>query len=121
MPNSQRGVTFLGWMFLLAPLAVIVYAGIRVTPIYLNYFHVAHAMTQLSSEFSGENPVTPQGVRTSLEKRFDIEYVTHVSAKDVDVRREGEHWVAEIDYEDVAPLFSNMSILLQFHKQVDLK
>jgi hypothetical protein len=121
MRNSQRGVTFIGWLVLLAPVAVIVYAGIRVTPIYLNYFHVSHAMTQLASEFSGENQVTPQAVRNSLEKRFDIEYVTQVSAKDVNLHREGDHWVAELDYEDVAPLFANMSILLQFHKQVELK
>ena len=38
MRNYQRGMTVLGWMLLLIPVAIIGYAGIRVAPIYLNYF-----------------------------------------------------------------------------------
>jgi len=46
MLNNQRGVTMLGWLLLLIPVGAIVYAGIRVTPIYLNYFHVVRAREQ---------------------------------------------------------------------------
>jgi hypothetical protein len=35
--RKQRGVTTIGWIFLLAPVAVVLYAGIRVAPEYLNY------------------------------------------------------------------------------------
>ncbi len=41
MRHTQRGVTFLGWLILLIPVAIVVYAGIRLTPIYLNYMRVA--------------------------------------------------------------------------------
>ena len=50
MRHSQRGITFIGWLFLLVPVAIVVYAGIRLTPIYLNYMRVAKSLTGLASE-----------------------------------------------------------------------
>ena len=48
----------------------------------------------------------------SLEKRFDIESIEFPTVKDIDIHRDGEHWVAIADYEDVAPLFGNISLLV---------
>jgi Domain of unknown function (DUF4845) len=121
MRKAQRGVTFIGWLVLLAPVAILVYAGIRLAPIYLNYFRVVRALEQLATETKGDSQVNPTSVRQSLEKRFDVEYVDHPSAKEIEVRREGDHWVAVADYEDLAPLLGNVSILVQFSKQVELQ
>jgi len=120
MRNSQRGVTFLGWLFLLLPIAIVGYVGIRLTPIYLNYMAVARSMEQLADESAGDQQPNPVALRASLEKRFDIEGINHPTIKDIEIRREGEGWVAIADYEDLSPLFANVSILVQFHKQVEL-
>ena len=40
--RKQRGVTMIGWIFLLVPVAIVLYAGIRVGPEYLNYYKVRH-------------------------------------------------------------------------------
>ena len=121
MRKSQRGVTFIGWLVLLAPVAVLVYAGIRLTPIYLNYFHVVRSLEQLAAESADDPQINPTSVRNALERRFDVEYVDRPAAKDIDVHRDGEHWVAVAEYEDVAPLIGNVSILVQFNKVVILK
>jgi len=121
MLKSQRGVTFIGWLVLLAPVAVMVYAGIRLTPIYLNYFHVVRALEQLAADSADDPNVNPTSVRTALDKRFDVEYVDRPAAKDIDVHREGDHWVAVAAYEDIAPLIGNVSLLVQFNKEVILK
>ena len=47
--RRQRGVTFIGWLFLLAPLAVMLYAGIRVGPEYLNYYKVLTALKPVNA------------------------------------------------------------------------
>src|SRR5258706_15385071 len=117
MPKSQRGVTFIGWLVLLAPVEVLVYAGIRLTPIYLNYFHVVRALEQLATASADDPNITPAGVHLSLEKRFDIEYGDRPPAKDIDVHREGDHWVAVGTYEELAPLVANASTLGRFDKQ----
>ena len=41
--SRQRGITFIGWLFLLMPVAIVVYGGIRLAPVYLNYMKVAKA------------------------------------------------------------------------------
>ena len=121
MRKSQRGVTFIGWLVLLVPVGILVYAGIRLTPVYLNYFRVVRALEQLAADSKGDTQITPAAVHQSLERRFDVEYVDHPTAKEIDVHREGDHWVAVADYEDLAPLLGNVSILVQFTKQVELQ
>jgi hypothetical protein len=120
MRHSQRGVTLIGWVLLLVPIAIIIFAGIRLTPIYLNYMSVAKYLNLLASENKGENS-SADGLRNSLDKHFQVGYIEHPSAKDIDIHREGGHWVAIADYEDVAPLFGDLSLLVQFHKQVEIQ
>jgi hypothetical protein len=120
MRRSQRGVTAIGWLFLLAPVAVLVYTTIRLVPIYLNYMRVAHSLSQIADESKG-GPSTLAQLRLSLERHFDIEIIEHPGPRDVDVHREGDHWVMIADYEDLVPMFGNVSLLVQFHKQVEMQ
>lgn len=121
MRKSQRGMTIIGWLVLLVPVAIIGYAGIRIAPVYLNYFKVVKALEQTASESKDVAVLNPAEVRRSLERRFDVEYVDTPEAKDIDVHREGDHWVAIAKYEQVEPLFANVSLLMEFDKQVELK
>ncbi|HUN27481.1 MAG TPA: DUF4845 domain-containing protein [Steroidobacteraceae bacterium] len=112
--ERQRGVTLLGWLFLLIPLATVGYTGIRLVPIYMNYMRVAKSLDQIVTETGAED--TAQSIRFSIEKRFDIESINFPDFRDVDIRRDGTSWVLEAKYEDTAPLFSNVSILVSFDK-----
>ncbi len=116
MRTRQRGVTFIGWLFLLIPIAMVGYAGIRLTPEFLNHLKVVKAIEQTAEEFKGEDSISPQRVRNSLEKRFDIDTIYDPQARDVAVRRDGTSWVIEADYEKLVPLFANVSLLVQFNK-----
>lgn len=118
--HAQRGVTFLGWLMLLIPVAIVVYAGIRLTPIYLNYMRVARSLERLPEENTDPNSITAQALRDTLDKSFDIETIEFPTTKDIDIHRDGDHWVAIADYQDSAPLFGNLSLQVQFHKEVDL-
>jgi len=121
MRHSQRGITFIGWLFLLIPVAIVVYAGIRLAPIYLNYMRVSKSLSELATETKSSSAQTPQDLRNTLAKHFDIESIEHPDIKDIDIHREGDHLVAIADYEDLAPMFGNVSLLVQFHKQVDMQ
>lgn len=120
MRHSQRGVTFIGWLILLIPIAIVLYAGIRLAPIYLNYMRVSKSMVETADEAKVDGNTTAQTLRVALEKHFDVESIDHPTVKDVDIHRDGDHWVEIADYEDVAPMFSNVSLLVQFHKETDV-
>ncbi len=76
----------------------------------MNYFRVVKALEQTASEAKGET-INPVEIHASLERRFNVEYIDNPDAKDIDVHREGEHWVAIAKYEEVAKLFGNLSLL----------
>ena len=50
MRNHQHGTTFIGLLCILALAGVVVYAGIRLAPLYLNYMKVAKIMESTASE-----------------------------------------------------------------------
>jgi hypothetical protein len=118
MVKRQRGVTAIGWLFLLVPVALVLYAGIRLTPVYLNYMKVVRSMDQLVIDFRDDESATATSLRSSLERRLDIEAVDYPAVKDFMVRRDGQVWIVQAKYEDVTPLFSNLSLLLSFDKTV---
>ncbi|MET0281350.1 MAG: DUF4845 domain-containing protein [Steroidobacteraceae bacterium] len=117
MRSRQTGVTFIGWLVLLAPLALVVFAAIRLTPVYLNYMAVAKAVDQLATESRGEGPVSPQQMRSALQGRFDVEGITNPEVKDIDIYREGDEWMIEADYTESKPLFGGISLQVHFDKR----
>ena len=118
MIKRQRGVTFIGWLFLLVPVAILGYAGIRLVPIYLNYMRVAQSVTQTATELKTEETatLTAQSIRSTLGKHFDIESITFPDVKDVSITRDGSGWTIEAKFEDTAPLFGNISMVIDFDK-----
>ena len=116
MLKKQRGVTVIGWILLLIPIAVCEYAGIRLAPTYMTYGKVARVMEQTAKESSGET--SQLLIRTALEKRLDIEIIEFPDTKDFVIRREGQSWVIEIAYEDPVPFFGNVTLVPKFEKSV---
>lgn len=119
MHARQRGVTAIGWLILLIPIGVIIYAGIRLLPIYMNYMEVARSLNELQSEFQ-TGGATPAGIREALQKRFDVEGVDYPAVKDISISRAGAGWQVEAAYYDQAPLFAHITLQVAFDKTVTL-
>ncbi len=120
MRHRQHGVTVLGWIVLLAPVAIVGYMVIRAVPVYLNYGKVTRAFEQVKSEYSSSEGTTRELIRSSLEKRLDVDYIDSPKIGDVSIRKTGEGWVMEVEWEDVVPLMYNASLLLEFEKSVNI-
>ena len=120
MRSKQTGITFIGWIILLAPMAICVYAAIRLTPVYLNYMKVARTLEQVRSEFKSDDSANARTIANALEKHLDVEGVDFPRLKDIKITREGKGWTVSAAYDDQAPLFSNVFILIAFDKTVTL-
>jgi hypothetical protein len=121
MYSKQRGVTLIGWIFLLIPIAILLYAGIRLAPVYLNYMKVSRSMNQLVSEMHANETASAGIIRNSLEKHLDVESVDYPALKDFDIRRDGAVWIVQTTYDETAPLFSNISLVVSFDKTVQIQ
>jgi hypothetical protein len=120
MRQRQRGITFLGWLVLLIPVAIVGYVVIRATPAYLGFMKVTRALSQVAQEYGASGGTTRELIRSSIQKRFDVDYVDKLKAKDLTITKTGDGWVIEASYEDVIPLAYNASLLLQFDKSVTI-
>ncbi len=116
MHRKQAGVTLIGWIFLLIPLAIVGYSAIRLVPIYLNYMRVARSVSQVADEAAGDESTSARALQVSLAKRLDIEGVEFPDLKNFVIRRDGRSWVIEVSYEETAPLISNVQLLISFDK-----
>jgi hypothetical protein len=120
MRKHQRGITAIGWLILMIPVAIVFYAGIRVSPLYLNYMKVVHSLDSVATEISNEGQ-TADGLRNAVDKHFQIESVDYPDKKDLKITRVNNVWQIEASYDDQSPLFSNIAILITFDKIVKLK
>jgi Domain of unknown function (DUF4845) len=115
----QRGITAIGWLVLLIPFAIVVYAGIRLAPVYLNYMKVSRSLNDLTSEFQ-TGGATPDTIRDSIAKHFEIDEVDYPKVADISISRNGDGWLVEAAYYDQAPLFAHITLQVTFDKTVTL-
>jgi hypothetical protein len=114
------GVTAIGWLILLTPFAIVGYAGVRLSPLYLNYMKVTRAMEQVHSDLksNAQGGGTADTIRAAIDKRFEVDMVDYPTTKDLKITRDGSMYTVEMNYDDEAPLFSNVSIHVNFDKVV---
>ncbi|MDH3615459.1 MAG: DUF4845 domain-containing protein [Gammaproteobacteria bacterium] len=115
--RRQSGMTTLGVAILVAFVGLFAFAALRLTPVYLNYMKVAGVVSGVYEEFDGAG-ATRAMIRKSISRRFDIESVSVISAKDVEVTTvDGGFEVAAV-YSHKADFISNVSFVVDFDKRV---
>lgn len=121
MKRNQRGVTMIGWIFLLIPVALVLYAGIRVGPEYLNYYKVITALKETATSLKGDETLSPNTIRAAVEKRFDTGYIDSPNAKEIVVAKGENGWEMTADYEKSVPYFYNLYLTMTFKTTVAIK
>ena len=117
LKRRQAGMTTLGIFILVGFLGIFVFAGIRLTPVYLNYMKVAGVLSGVHDEFDGQNAARA-AIRSSVSRRFDIESVGEITARDIKVTKvDGGHEVVAM-YSHKAPFVANISFVVDFDKRV---
>ena len=116
MRSRQRGATLLGILVIVAILGFALYAGIRLTPLYLEYMAVARALEQTAKEESGAT--SPQTLRNALDRRWTIETIDSIQPKDIEIKKAGSGFTMRAWYRAEAPFISNVSLVADFDKTV---
>lgn len=114
---DQKGMTFIGWVIVLAIIGFFAMVVIKLVPIYLEYQSVVSAMQAVAAEDNR----TPGEIRASLGKKLDINNVTVVKAADFEILREDGGITLAIEYEARTNFVANIDIVVNFSKAVELK
>ena len=115
--RRQEGMTTLGLIILVAFVGMFAFAGLRLTPVYLNYMKVLGVLNGVHEEFEGTNP-SRSAIRSSISRRFDVESVSEITARDVTVTSVDKGYEVRANYTHTAPFISNVSFAVQFDKAV---
>jgi hypothetical protein len=116
-PRRQAGMTTIGFLILAVFIGLFAFAFIRLTPVYLNYMKVAGVLEGVHKEFDGQN-ASRTALRTSISRRFDVESVSEITAKDIKVTTDANGYLVEAVYDHTAPFIGNVSFTVHFDKKV---
>ena len=115
--HKQSGMTTLGLVILVFFIGTFAFAGLRLTPVYLNYMKIVGVVGGVYDEFDGAN-ATRVMIRSSISRRFDIESVGEITARDVKVTKVDGGYEVAATYSHKAPFVANVSFIVDFDKRV---
>jgi hypothetical protein len=118
-PNRQQGLTFISLVFILGLIAFFVLLGLKIGPIYLDHSKVASALADIEKTPDIEEQSEAE-IRSSLSKRFDINYVNDVTQNDITVTHHGSYLKVVIEYEVVRKIAGNLSVLVEFNDVIEV-
>lgn len=115
--RREGGMTTIGLIILVAFVGLFGFAGIRLAPVYLNYMKVVGVINGVHEEFDGTNP-SRSVIRSSISRRFDVESVGEITAREVSVTSVDGGFEVRAKYNHVAPFIANVSFSVEFDKAV---
>jgi hypothetical protein len=119
--TRQRGITMWGLLFVFGVIGFVVFIAFKLYPLYYADFRVRAAFDSLARQ-PDIGSMSKEDIIVALDKRFDIDSVKHVDPrKDLVVGKRGQMRVLRMKYEAVEPLFYNISFLLEFDHQREVR
>jgi len=120
-PQRQRGITGIAIALILVMIAFFAMVAIRLFPVYMEHFNVVTHLNSLSEEV-GASKKTNAEIVSTLEKRFGLDDVKHVTSDDIFIEREkGGLVTVAIEYEVRTPALANVDMVVSFVDEVELK
>lgn len=119
MLSKQKGVTFIGFLFMAIIAISLILAGVKIVPDYIEYSGVKKIINSIGSNPNFDS-MTKNEIMESFDKNASTSYVTVVSGKDLIFSKDanGKN-VVSVEYEVVKPLAFNLSALMEFKASTD--
>ncbi len=118
--SRQAGMTAVGLLLLAIFVGLFAFAAMRLTPVYLNYMKVAGVLDGVYKEFDSQAP-SRASISKSIRRRFDVESVSVITARDIRIINEGGGFKIEAVYDHTTPFISNVSFTVHFDKRVTIR
>lgn len=118
--GRESGMTTVGFLILIVFVGLFAFAGIRLTPVYLNYLKVAGVIDGVYEEFDSKNP-SREAVRRSILRRFQVESVSVLTDRDVKVTPADGGFLIEAQYDHTTPFIANLFFTVRFDKSVVIR
>lgn len=116
--GRQQGITLIGFVVVLALISFGAFIGMKLFPVYSEYFSVVQAMKSVAQQ-PGVVRQEPRQIKEMVMKRLYVSYVESVTRNDIKVSRTRGASL-QIKYEVRKPLIGNLDFVAKFDKTVEL-
>ena len=117
MYRSQRGVTLIGWVVILAIIGYFAIFAMRLVPLYAQKLEVVSLMDAMQNDFDGEN-ATPSRLRQGIRDKFRNKDINVIGPNDIEiVAVKGGHEL-RATYEHKTDFFHDIGLFVKVDKRV---
>ncbi len=120
MKRNQSGMTLIGFIIVLAVVGVFVYMGMKLIPMYTEYYGVKRALTGLAAE-PGIADQDPAKIKKLFFRRLYVSYADNVKDEHVKIQRKDSGYEIMVNYEVRRPLIANLDVVGHFEAQEVLR
>ena len=117
--KKQSGMSLIGFVFVLAMVIFISYLGMRIVPMYMEYYSVVNAMDGVAAERGSAN-LSPYDVRVKILNRLYVSYSENVKESHIKLNRTIGGMNLRIAYEVRTPVMGNLDVVAKFDRTVQL-
>ncbi|GAB3354824.1 DUF4845 domain-containing protein [Lysobacter tyrosinilyticus] len=120
MKRTQRGMSLIGFILVLGVVGVFAYMGMKVIPMYSEFYSVKQSLNGLANE-PGVASMDSEHIRSLFFRRMDVNYSENVKPENVKFQRRETGWQMTVNYEVRRPLIANLDVVGNFHAEKELK
>ena len=117
--KRQSGYTLISLIFILGLIGFFILLIMKIGPIYLDHSKVVSALAAIENTTDVETRSEAE-IRSTLSKRFDMNYVSDVKAQELKITKRGSYLKVEANYEVVEKIAGNLSVLVEFNDVVEV-
>ena len=110
--KRQRGVTFVGMIFIAALIILGAIIALKLVPAYIEYATVVQHLREIAR--SPEARGSTREIQMLFSKRAQIDNIRVVAADEIEVTRDGNSVVLSASYQTKVKLFGNLSACIDF-------
>ena len=119
MKKRQHGLTLISLIIIVMVVAFFAMMAVRLFPVYMEHFSVVSSMKSLGEdpELSGKSPTE---LLNRLQRRFEINDVSNVTADDVSITRNGDVYTVNVQYDVNTPFLYNIDFTVRFNDTTEV-
>ena len=106
---SQRGLSLIGVLFIGVIVVFLMLLGAKLVPGIVEYIAIERAVQKIKNEGT-----TVADIRSAFEKHATIDDIKSISARDLDITKEGDKVVISYAYTYNIPLMDNVRLSIDF-------
>ena len=117
----QAGMSSIGLVSSIALGLLLLTCTLKMVPAYIQNWNVQSVLDGVLTEhLERATPLTKAEIRSRINKRLNINQITALTSKQIDIEKTAESYTIIADYEVRESLFSNIDVVMKFDNSVSL-